>query len=89
MADEIAFEKALERLEKIVGDLESGDVKLEDSLKRFEEGVKLTHACQTKLAQAEQKIEVLNRSLDGSFTKEPFNLEGEEGAKRLKSKKSR
>ncbi|MDP3919836.1 MAG: exodeoxyribonuclease VII small subunit [Candidatus Omnitrophota bacterium] len=89
MAEEIVFEKALERLEKIVEDLESGEVKLEDALKRFEEGVKLAHACQTKLVQAEKKIEVLNRSLDGSFTKEPFNLEDEEEAKKPAAKKSR
>lgn len=72
MTEEIKFEKALDRLEKIVEELESGNISLEDALKKYEEGVKLSRICQTKLEQAEKKIEVLTRSLDGGFTKEPF-----------------
>lgn len=78
MNDEIKFEKALERLEKIVEELEAGNIPLEDALKKYEEGIKLSLACQKKLAQAEKKIEVLTRSLDGSIAREPFDLE--EGA---------
>ena len=75
MSEEIKFEKALERLEKIVEDLESGNVDLEEALKKYEEGVRLSGICQKRLAQAEKKIEVLTRSLDGSFKKEPLDTE--------------
>jgi exodeoxyribonuclease VII small subunit len=74
MPDVMPFEKALERLDKIVQELESGDVKLEDALKKYEEGVKLVRLCQGRLGQAEKKIEVLSRSLDGDLTKEPFEM---------------
>ena len=73
--EEIKFEKALERLEKIVEDLEGGNISLEDALKKYEEGVRLSRLCQKKLTLAEKKIEVLTRSLDGSFEKEPFEAQ--------------
>ena len=75
MAEEIKFEKALERLEKIVEELEEGNVSLEDSLKKYEEGVKLSAVCQQRLAQAEKKIEILTRSLDGTLRREAFDPE--------------
>ena len=53
------FEKKLGRLEEIVGKMESGDLSLEDSLKMFEEGVKLSRECNTQLQAAEQKVKVL------------------------------
>ncbi len=77
MAEEIKFEKALERLEKIVEELEDGNVSLEDSLKKYEEGVKLSAVCQQRLAQAEKKIEILTRSLDGTLKREAFDPEEE------------
>jgi exodeoxyribonuclease VII small subunit len=77
MAEEIKFEKALERLGKIVEELESGDVSLEDALKKYEEGVKLSRACQEHLAKAEKKIETLTKTLEGQFVKEPFECEDE------------
>ncbi len=80
MTEEIKFEKALERLEKIVEDLEAGNIPLEDALKKYEEGVKLSALCQKRLSQAEKKIEVLTRSLDGSLKKEPFEPEENEEA---------
>ena len=73
MSEEIKFEKALERLEKIVEDLEAGNIPLEDALKKYEEGVKLSSLCQKRLSQAEKKIEILTRSLDGSLKKEAFD----------------
>lgn len=82
MTDEIKFEKALEKLEKIVADLEAGNIPLEDALKKYEEGVGLSRLCQKKLAQAEKKIEILNRALE----KEPFELEEAETPKRTKSR---
>jgi exodeoxyribonuclease VII small subunit len=53
------FEKKLSRLEEIVTKMEAGDLSLEDSLKFFEEGVKLSRECNTQLATAEQKVKVL------------------------------
>jgi exodeoxyribonuclease VII small subunit len=53
------FEKKLGRLEEIVAKMESGDLSLEDSLKMFEEGVKLSRECNTQLQAAEQKVKVL------------------------------
>ncbi len=79
MTAELPFEKALEKLEKIVSDLESGEVPLEEALKKYEEGVKLSRLCQGKLSQAEKKIEMLSRGLDGTLTKVPFEpSEGDE-----------
>ena len=53
------FEKKLTRLEEIVAKMESGDLALEDSLKLFEEGVKLSRECNVQLNEAEQKVKVL------------------------------
>lgn len=53
------FENKLKRLEEIVGKMEKGDLELDESLKLFEEGVKLTKECQTHLNQAEQKVKIL------------------------------
>ena len=92
MESELKFEKALERLEKIVEDLESGNMPLEDALKKYEEGVKLSRLCTEKLTQAESKIEVLTRTLGGAF--ESNVLDSEEKVKKLsrpqsESKKTR
>ena len=78
MTNEIPFEKALERLEKIVQDLEAGNVTLDEALKKYEEGVKLFRACQEKLVQAEKKIEILAKGKDGSLKRENFS-ESKEG----------
>ena len=53
------FEKSLQRLEKIVGRMESGELGLEESLAQFEQGIKLAKACQDTLANAELKVEQL------------------------------
>lgn len=53
------FEKKLNRLEEIVTKMESGDLSLDDSLKMFEEGVKLSRECNSQLADAEQKVKLL------------------------------
>lgn len=62
-----SFEKSLEKLEEIVSKLEDGDLSLDESLKLFEEGVKLSRECQEKLASAERKIQKLTDDGDGSF----------------------
>jgi|TARA_Y100000310_G_scaffold105217_1_gene103596 exodeoxyribonuclease VII small subunit len=53
------FEESLAQLEELVEQMEDGDLSLEDSLKAFEKGIKLTRECQRALKQAEQKIELL------------------------------
>ena len=53
------FEASLDKLEKLVEKMEDGDLTLEESLKIFEEGVKLTRECQQALANAEQKVKLL------------------------------
>jgi exodeoxyribonuclease VII small subunit len=60
-----SFETSLSALEKIVRELERGDLPLEESLRLFEEGVKLSRECQERLNQAERRIEVLLRDSDG------------------------
>jgi len=62
------LEKSLEELEALVVRLESGDLPLEQALKEFERGVKLTRQCQAALTEAEQKVEIL---LKKTATAEP------------------
>ena len=69
------FETSLKKLEKIVSDLENGDLPLEESIKTFEEGVKLTKHCQNLLSKAELKIQKLVESKDGSVDLETFDEE--------------
>ena len=69
---EIKFEDALKRLEKIVSELESGDLSLDVSLKKYEEGVHLISLCSKKLEAAQRKVEILTRSEDGTLKPEPF-----------------
>ncbi len=56
---EKSFEKSLDELEKIVAKLEAGDLPLEESLKLFEDGVKLSRNCRERLTNAERRIEML------------------------------
>jgi len=74
---DISFEKAFEKLEKIVEALEAGDLSLDASLKQYEEGIKLARACQQKLDKAKQKTETLVKKDDGLFEREPFEETGE------------
>jgi exodeoxyribonuclease VII small subunit len=55
----VDFEQSLDQLEELVEDMENGDLTLEESLKAFEQGIKLTRECQTALSQAEQKVQML------------------------------
>ena len=69
------FETSLKKLEKIVSDLENGELSLEESIKTFEEGVKLTKHCQNLLSKAEIKIQKLVEGKDGSIDLETFDDE--------------
>lgn len=69
------FEKKLSRLEEIVAKMEVGDLSLEDSLKSFEEGVKLSRECTSQLTLAEQKVKVLlSVDASGKATTEDFHI---------------
>ncbi len=73
------FEEALSKLEAIVQQLEAGDLPLEESLKLYEEGVRLSRACSDRLQAAERRIEILERARDGSLRELPFATDsGEE-----------
>lgn len=71
MEKEIKFEKAMGRLEEIVQGLEKGDLSLEDSLKIFEEGIRLSQVCMAKLDEAEKKVEILMKE-KGKTALKPF-----------------
>ncbi len=64
-AKKIDLEKSLAGLEKLVEELESGDLPLEKAMQKFEEGIKLTRGCQAALREAEQKVEILLKSAGG------------------------
>jgi exodeoxyribonuclease VII small subunit len=69
------FEGAIKRLEEIVAQLESGDLQLEKSLELFEEGIKLSRFCHTKLDEAERKVEILLKNAEGELKRAPFEEE--------------
>ena len=66
------FEKALERLEKIVGELEGGELSLDEALKHYEEGIKLVQLCSKKLDTAQKKVEILTKTPGGKFQLKQF-----------------
>lgn len=66
------FEESLKQLETIVAQLERGDLPLEDSLKMFEEGMRLSAECKQELDAAEGKVQILLKQRDGSMKSEPF-----------------
>ena len=72
-----SFESSLEELERIVRDLEQGELPLEKSLELFEQGVKLSRECQERLSQAERRIEILMRDNQGRPTVRPFEPESD------------
>ena len=65
------FEESLARLEQITEELESGDLSLEESLKKFDEGVKLADFCQQKLQEAQKKVDLLLKK-NGRLQEIPF-----------------
>lgn len=67
------FEDAMQRLEEIVKNLESGDLPLEESLKVFAEGMELAKYCSKKLEEAEKKVTVLIEESAGQYAEVPFD----------------
>ncbi|RMH09079.1 MAG: exodeoxyribonuclease VII small subunit [Nitrospirae bacterium] len=73
----LKFEEALARLETIVAELEKGDLPLNDSLKIFEEGIRLSKTCLKMLDDAERKVEVIVQEQDGKKRLRAFSLDSE------------
>ena len=69
------FEGAVEQLELIVKELETGDLPLEKAIKKFEEGVRLSKFCSKKLDETEKRITVLLENEKGDLVEEPFGKE--------------
>jgi exodeoxyribonuclease VII small subunit len=69
------FESALKSLEEIVVRLESGDLTLDQALELFEEGIHISRFCNSKLEEAERKVEILVKTADGGMKEAPFKEE--------------
>ena len=69
------FEKSLMRLEEVVKRLENTDLSLDEAMKLFEEGVKLSRECQKQLEEAEGRVEILLKKADGKIAAAPFEPE--------------
>ena len=75
------FEECLERLERIVHELEKGEVPLEKSLTLFEEGMQLSASCRKELEEAEGKVEILLKQ-NGKLQTEPFESPTEKASRK-------
>jgi len=69
---DINLEQALGELESLVEEMETGDLPLEEAMKKFERGITLTRQCQTALRDAEQKVEILMKKAGGGEETAPF-----------------
>jgi exodeoxyribonuclease VII small subunit len=67
-----SFEESLKHLESIIARLEKGDLPLEESVRLFEEGVRLSNACKAEIEAAEGKVQILLKQKDGSLQAAPF-----------------
>jgi len=74
----VKFEQAMARLEAIVGELEKGDLPLDESLKIFEEGIRLSKNCLKVLEEAEHKVEVLVQDKNGKKQLRAFSLDDDD-----------
>jgi len=77
-SETMQFEEALEKLERIVAQLESGDVPLERAIELFQEGMALSRLCSRKLEAVERRIEMLLEE-DGETVKKPFGAAEDKG----------
>ena len=71
--EEMSFEDAMRELEKVVSDLERGDVPLEQSIALYERGAQLKQRCQTKLKEAEEKVALITQEGDGNLGLKPID----------------
>ena len=72
--EEIKFEDAMKELEAIVGQLEKGELNLDESIEKFEQGVELSKKCNKILDEAEKKITILLKDEDGEYKEEDFTV---------------
>ncbi|MGN1013049.1 MAG: exodeoxyribonuclease VII small subunit [Clostridia bacterium] len=72
MKEEKTFEESLNELEEIATKLESGNLGLDEAIKEFEKGIKLSKECSEKLDEAEKKINILVQGENGNLTEENF-----------------
>lgn len=70
----MSFEQALAELEKIVGQLESGEARLDDAISAYERGAALKQHCEAKLREATDKVEKIRLAADGSVSTEPTTI---------------
>ena len=78
MSETPDFETALKRLEEIVKKLENGELSLDSALQLFEEGIKLSRFCHTKLEEAERRVEILVKNSSGQPKAVTFESENEQ-----------
>ena len=71
------FESSLTELEKIVAEMETGELPLQRALELFERGINLSRYCQQQLDEAERKVELLVKGQDGSILSKPFSNEND------------
>ncbi len=69
------FEKSMEELEKVVSELEKGDLTLDQMLSRFEKGVALSKECTAFLDEAEKRVNILVKGENGEMEKQPFDVQ--------------
>jgi exodeoxyribonuclease VII small subunit len=70
---EIKFEDALKKLQKLVDDLENGDLSLDEALKKYQEGIELARVCSERLDHAKKRIELLVKNKKGEFELKALN----------------
>ena len=70
---EIKFEEALKKLEKIVDDLEKGDISLDEALKKYQEGIELSRVCSQRLENARKKIDILSKDKKDEIELKPLH----------------
>lgn len=75
MKENKKFEEMMEDLEQIAKDLESGNLSLDDSVKKFEQGMEISKECSKILEDAEKKITILTKNSDGELIEENFKVE--------------
>ncbi len=75
--EDISFEDSLKKLEKIVEELEKGELNLDEALKLYEEGIHFSDQCLTKLNESKQKVEKLTREGEEKYHTESFSMKNE------------
>ena len=75
---ELKFEEAIKKLEKIVEELEQGDLSLDEALKKYQEGIELSRLCSQRLESAKKKIDVLTKNKKGELELKPLADAGQE-----------